>query len=227
MQAQFSVSLMCMDYLHIADQIKALNAETNLYHADLMDGHFCRNITMSPDLIAAVCREADKPVEVHLMTTEPNDWIEPVAKAGAEIISVHAETINTDAFRTINRIRDLGCRAGVVLNPATSLEAVRHYINRISVLTIMTVDVGFAGQPFIPEMLDKIAAAKRLRDELQLSFSIQIDGSCNNKTFKQLREAGADIFVLGSSGLFSRDPDVHRAFAGLRRDFTALTGEEV
>lgn len=216
---------MCMDYLHIADQIDALNHETDYYHADLMDGHFCPNITMSPDLIAAICKVAAKPVDVHLMTTSPNDWIDAVADAGVQTISVHAETINTDAFRTINRIRNAGCQAGVVLNPATSLDAVRHYINRISILTIMTVDVGFAGQPFIPEMLDKINEARELRQKLGLSFKIQIDGSCNNGTFKELRKAGADIFVVGSSGLFSRDPNIRTAFAELRSDYARLTGE--
>ncbi|SPT71646.1 D-allulose-6-phosphate 3-epimerase [Anaerobiospirillum thomasii] len=227
MSSEFSVSLMCMDYLHIEEQILALNDETDYYHADLMDGHFCKNITMSPDLIAAITKVSKKPMDVHLMTVHPNDWIEPLAKAGVTTICPHAETINTDAFRTINRIRDFGCQAGIVLNPATPIDVIKHYINRLSMVTIMTVDVGFAGQPFIPEMLDKIKALVKMREELNLNFKIQIDGSCNNKTFKQLHEAGADIFILGSSGLFNRDKNIHTAFEQLRHDFKELTGQEV
>lgn len=227
MKTEFSVSLMCMDYLHIEEQIKALNQETDYYHADIMDGHFCKNITMSPDLIKAISKIATKPIDAHLMTTNPNDWIEELAKAGVTTICPHAETINTDAFRTLNRIEELGCKAGVVLNPATPLSSIRHYINRLSQITIMTVDVGFAGQPFIAEMLDKIREAVRLREELGLDFKIQIDGSCNNRTFKQLHESGADIMILGSSGLFNRNPNIHEAFAEMRRDYTSLTGEEL
>ena len=227
MSSEFSVSLMCMDYLHVEDQILALNTETDYYHADIMDGHFCKNITMSPDLISAIAKVSKKPIDVHLMTVHPNDWIEGLAKAGVTTICPHAETINTDAFRTINRIRDFGCQAGIVLNPATPVDVIKHYINRLSMVTVMTVDVGFAGQPFIPEMIEKIKELVKLRSELNLNFKIQIDGSCNNKTFKILHDAGADIFVLGSSGLFSRDKNIHTAFSQLRSDFKDLTGEEV
>lgn len=225
MRSEFSVSLMCMDYLRIQEQINILNENTDYYHADLMDGHFCKNITMSPDLIGAIAKISKKPIDVHLMTTNPNDWIEPLAKIGVTTICPHAETINTDAFRTLNRIRDMGCNAGIVLNPATPISYIEHYINRLSMITIMTVDVGFAGQPFIPEMLSKIKSLRKLREKLGLNFKIQIDGSCNNKTFAQLKEAGADIFVVGSSGLFSRDKDLAKAYTLMKEDFTKLTGE--
>lgn len=227
MKVQFSVSLMCMDFLNIGEQIKALNSETDYYHADVMDGHFCKNITMSPDLISSICKVSTKPMDVHLMTTNPNDWIEPLAKAGVTTICPHAETINADAFRTLNRIRDLGCQAGIVLNPATPLSAIKHYMNRLSQITIMTVDVGFAGQPFIPEMLKKVEEAVSLREKHGYSYKIQIDGSCNNNTFKQLRDAGADILVLGTSGLFNRALNIHDAFAKMREDYTKITGEEL
>ncbi len=227
MSPKFSVSLMCMDYLHIEEQIEALNQETDYYHADLMDGHFCKNITMSPDLIKSIASVATKPIDAHLMTEKPNDWIEPLAKAGVTTICPHAETINTDAFRTINLIHDLGCKAGVVLNPATPLSYIDHYINRLDMITIMTVDVGYAGQKFIPEMLQKIKQAKQIREERGLNFDIQIDGSCNEGTFKQLYDAGSEIFILGSSGLFKRNKDLHKAFKSMREDFTKLTGVNV
>lgn len=224
MNPKFSVSLMCMDYLHIEEQILALNEETDMYHADLMDGHYCKNITMSPDLIAAITSIAKKPIDAHLMCTNPNDWIEPLAKAGVTTICPHAETINVDAFRTINRIHDLGCKAGVVLNPATPISYISHYIDRLDMVTVMTVDVGYAGQKFISEMLSKIRELKRIKQEQGLNFDIQIDGSCNNNTFKDLYDAGTEIFILGSSGLFKRDKDIHKAFSLMREDFSKCTG---
>ena len=189
---QIAVSLMCMDFLKIKEQLEELNESVGMYHIDIMDGHFCKNITLSPDLIKSFKKVSKLPMDVHLMTTEPNDWIETVAEAGADIISVHAETINGDAYRIYNEIERLGCKRGLVLNPATTLESVKHYLNRVDLLTIMTVDVGFSGQPFIEEMLDKIAEAKKLREENGYHYKIQIDGSCNPKTFKRLKEAGAE-----------------------------------
>lgn len=226
MTSKFSVSLMCMDYLHIEDQIKELNEVTDYYHLDLMDGHYCKNITMSPDLIKAISSVSNKPMDVHLMTTHPNDWIDSLADAGVNTICPHAETINTDAFRTLNRIKDRGCKVGVVLNPATSVREIEQYINRLDLITVMTVDVGFAGQAFIPEMLDKIKLLNEIKQKEHLNFEIQVDGSCNNKTFKCLHDVGTDIYVVGSSGLFSRDKDVKKAFKLLKDDFTMLTGEK-
>ena len=140
------------------------------------------------------------------------------------MISPHAETINTDCFRTLNRIRAAGCQVGVTLNPATPLSYCQHYLNRIDVLTLMTVDVGYAGQPFIEEMLEKIAQAARLREENGWHYKIMIDGSCNQKTFRRLYEAGADVFVMGSSGLFSLDADLKAACDTMKRLFAQETG---
>lgn len=227
MKPEFSVSLMCMDFLDIKNQLEILNKRADMYHIDIMDGHFCKNITLSPDFIRAAGRASKLPMDVHLMTENPNDWLEPVAKAGATYIAPHAETINTDAFRVLARIKELGCKAGVVLNPATPLQAIEHYMSRLDMITIMTVDVGYAGQPFIPEMLDKIAQAKRLREKKGYNYKIQIDGSCNVKTFGRLREAGADVFILGSSGLFGLDADLNTAYDKMLMQYQAETKEEM
>ena len=224
MKPQFCVSLMCMDFLDIKHQVEILDANMDGYHIDIMDGHYCKNITLSPDFMRAVGRVAKKPMDVHLMTTAPNDWIDACADAGAGLISPHAETINTDCYRTLNRIHDAGCQTGVTLNPATPLSYCKHYLNRIDVLTIMTVDVGFAGQPFITEMLDKIAQAKKLREENGWHYKIMIDGSCNKKTFQRLHGAGADVFILGTSGLFNLDPDLQTACDKMKAEFEAETG---
>ena len=137
--------------------------------------------------------------------------MELLAEAGASYISPHAETINSDAFRILNLIEKCGCKKGIVLNPATPLSYAEAYLNRIDILTLMTVDVGFAGQPFIEEVLDKIALAKKWREERGYHYEIQIDGSCNTRTYKKLTEAGADILIVGSSGLFTLDQDINRA----------------
>lgn len=216
---EFAVSLMCMDFLKIREQLEILNKSVGMYHIDIMDGHYCPNITLSPDMIRTFKKISTIPMDVHLMTTQPGTWIPIVAQAGADIISVHAETINSDAFRTLQQIEESGCKKGLVLNPATTLESVKHYLNRIDLLTIMTVDVGFSGQSFIEEMLDKIAEAKELREKKGYHYQIQIDGSCNPKTFRRLKEAGADIYIVGGSGLFQLDEDIEKAVELLYKNY--------
>lgn len=224
MKEQFAVSLMCMDFLKMKEQLEIFNERIGMLHVDIMDGHFCKNITLSPGLIQTFKKVATIPMDVHLMTTNHQDWLEVVARAGADIISPHAETINADAFRTFNKIKELGCQCGLVLNPATTLESVRHYLNRIDLLTIMTIDVGFAGQPFITEMLEKIRQAKELREQYGYHYRIQIDGSCSAKNFRALHDAGADVYIVGNAGLFSLDPDLNRAFDRLYSNYEAAVG---
>lgn len=225
--AQFSVSLMCLDFMDAGTQIDILNARADAFHMDIMDGHFAPNLTLSPDFVGATGRRARLPMEVHLMTETPNQWIEQLAKADAKTLSVHAETITRDTFRTLNRIRDLGCDVGLVLNPGTPLGQVGDYLSRVDLLTLMTVDVGFANQPFIPEVLDKIRDAVRRREAEGFGYAIQIDGSCNGHTFGPLREAGADVFVLGNSGFFGLDPDLPTAWDKMVASYEHATGEHV
>lgn len=225
MKAEFSPSLMCMDFLKMEEQFNILNDRVDMYHVDIMDGHFCKNITLSPDLVKTFHKVAKKPMDCHLMTTNPTDWIEILAQAGATYISPHAETINTDAFRVLNLIRSLGCKTGVVLNPATPLSYVKHYLNRIDMLTLMTVDVGFAGQPFIEEVLDKVREAKELREKYGYTYKIQIDGSCNERTYKRLYDAGAEVFIVGSSGLFGLDKDLTAACDKMYETFERCIAE--
>jgi D-allulose-6-phosphate 3-epimerase len=167
----------------------------------------------------AVKKIAKLPLDVHLMTENPNDFIELVRNAGADCISPHAETINNDAFRVINRIKSLGAKAGVVLNPATPLEYIKHYAGRLDLITIMTVDVGYAGQSFIDEMLEKIYLCREWKKKYGYNYKISIDGSCNAGTFKKLRDAGAEVYVIGYSGLFSLDSDLSTAYEKMLRYF--------
>lgn len=220
----FSPSLMCMDLLNAGAEIDILNQRADAYHVDLMDGHFARNITLSPSLVAALSAHGCLPMDVHMMVTDPTQWLEVLASSGATWISPHAETINVNAFRVMNQIEQLGCKTGLVLNPATPLGWVQHYLERVDLLTLMTVDVGFAGQPFIAQVLPKVCEAAELRERHGYSYTIQIDGSCNAATFRRLWEAGADRFIVGNSGLWAKDEDLNVAYDIMLREFSAETG---
>lgn len=219
MKPKFSPSLMCMDLLQIKEQIKVLNKRADFYHVDIMDGHFVKNITLSPDFVKAINPVCELPLDCHLMVTNPDDYIEALAEAGAGYICPHAETINADAFRIIRKIKEYGCKVGIVLNPATPLSYIQHYIHLLDKITIMSVDPGFAGQPFIREMLKKIKEAKQLKEENGYHYLIEVDGSCNQNTFKELAEAGVEVFIVGSSGLFNLDDNLERAWEKMTAQF--------
>lgn len=227
MKPMFNPSLMCMDLLNIREQTAILNERCDLYHVDIMDGHFVKNITLSPDFVRAFSKIAKRPIDCHLMVTDPDDYIAPLAEAGAGYICPHAETITNDAFRILNKIEALGCKKGVAVSPSTPLSSLQHYLGRVDKLTIMSVDPGFAGQPFIPEMLEKIAQAKRMREENGWHYLIEVDGSCNQKTFGRLYEAGTEVFIVGSSGLFSKDRDLACAYEIMQEEFCRETGAEL
>ena len=159
------------------------------------------------------------------MTEYPDDYIEELAKSGADYICPHAETINKDAFRIINKIKGFGCKAGIVLNPATPIEWIKYYIHLLDKITVMTVDPGFAGQPFIPEMLDKIKELKELKEKNGYSYLIEVDGSCNERTFDILTEAGAEVLIVGSSGLFNLDSDLPKAWDKMMEIYEAKTAK--
>ncbi len=212
MKYQISPSLMCMNLMDIRQQLAVLNRRADMLHIDIMDGHYVKNITLSPFFIEQIRPHTSLLLDVHLMVENPTDFIDPIARAGADFICPHAETINRDAFRVINQIRVLGKKVGVVLNPATPVEFIRHYLHLLDKITVMTVDPGYAGQPFIPEMLEKIRQLRDLKRQQNLSYLIEIDGSCNQRTYRDLMGAGAEVLIVGSSGLFNLDPDLETAW---------------
>lgn len=222
MKPIFNPSLMCMDLLDIKNQINILNPRVDMYHFDIMDGHFVPNITLSPDMAKAIAPVCEKPIDFHLMCTDPQLFIEPCRKAVENLTnrgimsyySPHAEVISGRAFRIMDEIRAAGFHPGVVINPETPLCMVESYLHKVDKITFMSVDPGFAGQPFIPEVLDKVRQAVELKksNPEKYHFIIEIDGSCNAKTYKILAEAGIESFIVGSSGLFNNDPDLVKAF---------------
>lgn len=214
-------SLMCMDLKALKSQIDFLNDKVGYYHVDIMDGHFVPNLTLSPFFVSQIKDIVAAPMDCHLMVTDPQNYISSLAEAGAAMVSFHAETVNGQAYRIIKDIQDHGMKVGVVINPETRLEEVAMYLGRMDKVTLMTVDPGFAGQPFIPEVVEKIKQFCAFREENNLSFEIEIDGSCNKNTYKTLIESGADVLIVGSSGLFGLAPDVSEAWAMMAADIQA------
>lgn len=209
---KISPSLMCMDLLKFREQIEFIDQNADYFHIDIMDGHFVPNLTLSPFFVGQVKRIARKPLDCHLMVTRPQDYIAALAKAGADFITLHPETINGQAFRLIEEIRGLGMKVGLILNPETPVESIKYYLHKADKITVMTVDPGFAGQPFIPEMLAKITELKAWREREHLGYEIEIDGSCNQATYQRLIDAGADVLIVGASGLFNHSSNIDEAW---------------
>lgn len=209
---KISPSLMCMNLAKFREQIAFIDQHADYFHIDIMDGHFVPNLTLSPFFVGQVKQLATKPLDCHLMVTRPQDYIDSLARAGADYLTLHPETLNGQAFRLIDEIRRRGMKVGLILNPETPVETMKYYIHKADKITVMTVDPGFAGQPFIPEMLDKITELKRWREREGLHYEIEIDGSCNQATYKTLMAAGADVFIVGTSGLFNHAENIDEAW---------------
>nr|WP_315294032.1 allulose-6-phosphate 3-epimerase [Mammaliicoccus lentus] len=158
------------------------------------------------------------------MVTNPSFWVDELLKVETDYICVHAEVINGIAYRIINKIHEHNKKVGVVLNPETSIDVIKPYIQYLDKVTIMTVDPGFAGEKFIDETLDKIVELREIRDKNQYNYLIEMDGSSNKKTFKKIQKANPDIYILGRSGLFGLDESISKAWEKMLRDFNqALT----
>jgi len=210
-------SILSADFGRLAEEVRAVDeAGADWIHVDVMDGGFVPNITIGPVVVEAVRKATAKPVDVHLMIVEPERYLEDFARAGADHLLVHCEPNSTvHLHRTLGSIRDLGKTAGVVLNPATPLSAIEYVIEFCGVILIMTVNPGFGGQQFLPEMLPKIRALRRLCDERGLDPVIEVDGGLSGANAWQVRDAGATAIVAGSHVFHA--PDYAEAIATIRR----------
>ncbi|MBY4797185.1 ribulose-phosphate 3-epimerase [Collinsella sp. AGMB00827] len=217
-------SLMCIDVLRVSQELPVMDQAFDLYHVDVMDSHFCPNMALTPAFANSLRKASSIPMDVHLMVENPTLFTEMFQLGEQDCLSFQAETIERNAFRLIKRVREKGNQFGVVLSPATPLATTAAYLDQVDILTIMTVDTGFAGQTFIPAMLDKIAEARSVRAERGLNFKIQIDGQVNMSTYKTLYEAGADILVVGNSGLFDLKPTLPEAISEFHRQLEDETG---
>jgi len=192
-------SILSADFSILGEEIRNVEAAgADWIHIDVMDGHFVPNITIGPLIVEAVNRVTDLPLDVHLMIERPDQFIPEFVKAGADLIAVHVEAC-AHLNRTVDLIKSAGCRAGVVLNPATSLKSIDWILEYVDFVLLMSVNPGFGGQSFISNTLDKIRSLRKTIDDRGLSTLIQIDGGVNAKTISDISAAGADVFVAGSA----------------------------
>ena len=199
-------SILSADFAHLADDIARVEAGgADWLHVDVMDGRFVPNITYGTKVIETMRAITELPLDVHCMIVEPERHLETFAKAGASVLTIHAEAA-PHLHRQIHYIKELGCAAGVALNPATPLEAVREVIADLDLLLIMSVDPGYGGQAFIPNSLAKLRRARLMLNEVGSRAALEVDGGINAETIREVWRAGADTFVAGNAIFTANDP---------------------
>ena len=212
---KISPSLLAADFLNLGREIEKINAsEADYLHLDVMDGVFVPNISFGFPVLQGVAKVCRKPLDVHMMTVEPEKWIGHVRDLGARIMNVHQEAC-LHLYSTVQHIHEAGMLVGVTLNPATPVETLTDIIQDVDLVLIMSVEPGFGGQPFIRHTLEKVRRLKALRDASGSKAMIEVDGGVNAKTGAELAEAGADILVAGSY-VFGA-PDINEAIRSLQR----------
>lgn len=211
-----SPSILSANFANLGDQVKAVDqAGCDWIHVDVMDGRFVPNITIGPLVVAALRPVTDLPLDVHLMIVEPEQRVADFAKAGADIISVHVESkATTHLDRVIHQIKDLGCKAGVVLNPATPLSSIEHVLSFVDLVLIMSVNPGFGGQKFIDYQVEKIRKLREMCDAIGADPWIEVDGGITPDNAWRVIEAGANALVAGSA-VFGAD-DYAKAITGIK-----------
>jgi len=198
-------SILSADFGRLGEEVAAATAAGADYiHLDVMDGHFVPNITIGPLVVEAVRRSTHLPLDVHLMISEPDLYLEDFVKAGADILGVHAEVL-PHLHRTIQRIKELGAKASVTLNPATPLVSVEHILDQVDQVLLMTVNPGFGGQAFIEAVIPKIEALRKIIEQRGLAVELEVDGGINAETIGEAARAGADVFVAGSAVFSTAD----------------------
>ena len=213
-------SILSADFLKLGDEIKAAeDAGADFIHIDVMDGLFVPNITIGPFIVEAARKATRLPLDVHLMIDRPERYLDDFISAGADFLVVHEEA-TTHLHSTVHHIKDKGTKAGVALNPSTSLSALEHIIEALDMVVVMSVNPGFGGQKFIPDALKKVAKLKELIKGHSLSTLIEVDGGVKPDNAKQVVSAGADVLVMGSA--FFGSNDYQTLVSRLRQDLADI-----
>ncbi len=207
---QISPSILSADFSQLGTEIKRLEeGGADMIHVDVMDGHFVPNLTIGPPVIKALRKHCSLKFDVHLMISPVHKYIKAYADAGADIITIHPEATQ-NLGESIRMIKDLKKKVGVSLNPESKIELITEFLNQIDLVLIMSVNPGFGGQKFIPEVLDKIKQLKKIQQEKDLNFDIEIDGGINFENCKIAIDAGANILVSGTTVFKSNDGDIKK-----------------
>ena len=208
MTKKLAPSILDVDFAHLEREIKKIeNGGADLLHLDIMDGNFVPNISFGPRIVESIKSITSLPLEVHLMVEKPENHIKSFINAGGDIIIVHYET-SKHLDRLIQTINEAGVKSGIALNPATTLSVIEYLINKIDILLLMTVNPGFGGQKFIPEMIAKIEKARKIIDNQKKSISLAVDGGINLDNIYQVVKAGAEIIVVGQIISKSSNPEM-------------------
>ena len=213
---QISPSILSADFSQLGKEIKKLeDAGADMIHVDVMDGHFVPNLTIGPPVIKALKKNSLLPFDVHLMISPVHKYIESYANAGADIITIHPEATN-DLLESINKIKEFKKKVGISLNPETKIEIIEEVLDQIDLILIMSVNPGFGGQKFMPEVLNKVKKLDEIRKNLKLNFVIEIDGGIDFENSKLAIESGVDILVSGTTIFKNNNGDIKKNIDLLR-----------